>query len=336
MEIANTLISNGKRTDTGEIIVTLFEFCDLHCLFCNQDHSSIEGIDSVKSKIHPIIKSIEDLQSRGKDNFEIHIMGGEVFSDKLPDSIFDDYAALVDNIRHYSRDEGVPIEVSFVTNFIFNKKQRVKHFLTTNDIKVFTSYDPAGRFTKETFEIFKQNVVEFTPMIQSVNCIMTKQNIQRFMKGQVDFFDYLYDNFPIYFDYYTPERHYNELIPADVELRDFIKCMLVEWPECLPFKDFTSRQKKNMTCMDTYTIMPDNRFGRCTILLDKSVEDVQPINLIPLKPKLEQQWFDEYNCLECEHFDRCSLGCFLSNHIKGGRTQKECWLKQVYDFVDAA
>ena len=41
------ITKSNKRAQTGEIIVTLFEYCPLNCKFCNQDHSSLEGIDTL-------------------------------------------------------------------------------------------------------------------------------------------------------------------------------------------------------------------------------------------------------------------------------------------------
>ena len=53
--IADQLIDlHNKRPSTGEIIVTLFEFCDLNCLFCSQDHTSILGIDTSADKFEQI------------------------------------------------------------------------------------------------------------------------------------------------------------------------------------------------------------------------------------------------------------------------------------------
>ena len=329
--IAENIINSSKRTDMGEIILTLFELCDLNCLFCNQDHNSIFGLDTVLDKIEQVKQTVEVLRkNKNKTNFVVNIMGGEIFSDRVPDKTFDDYATLVDLIRGYATEQEITIEPRFVTNFVWHKKDRVRNLIEKTKTKMGTSYDPAGRFNKEQFEIFQANVREFTPYIKGANVIMTKQNIEKFMKGQVPFFDYMYENFNIYFDYYTPERNMNVLMPKDVELRDFIKLIVDKYPNCHPFVDFKIKTKKSMTCMDTFTIMPDASFGSCSILLT----DLKEIKFIPSKRDLEEQWFEEYNCLSCEHFSRCSLGCFLSNHIKGSRTQKECWLKEVYDYVD--
>jgi hypothetical protein len=335
--IAEHVINENKRTDTGEIIVTLFELCDLNCLFCNQDHASRLGIDTVVDKIEQIKQSIKDLQqNKGKQSFSINIMGGEIFSDLVDDNVFDDYRTLVSLIRQYATEQAITIDIRFVSNFVWTKKDRIRSLLDETNCAMGASYDPSGRFNKEQFELFKANIQEFTSDINTINVVMTKPSMDKFIKGQVPFFDYLYSHFDIYFDQYTPEGSINHLLPKDVDLRDFYIHIINTWPNCYPFKNFHLKQKSNMTCMDTYTIMPNSSFGKCDILLTPSNPNkVIPIKIVPMtKRELEDKWFSDYNCLECDQFYRCALGCFLSNHIKDSRTQDACWLKEVYDYVD--
>ncbi len=328
--IANHIIDTSKRSHTGEIIVTLFEYCDLSCVFCSQNHDSTLGIHSIPEKIEQVRYAISELKKKGKSSFSINIMGGEVFSDGLNDSIFDHYAQLVSEIQQFADFHNFEVQVSFTTNFIWTKRQRVKDFLKKTKVKLLTSYDPSGRFNSKTLLVFNENVIEFASHIRSVNCIMTRTNIDKFLQNQIPFFSYLYQNFPIYFDYYTPEKNMSKLLPRDVDLRDFMIYMSTHWPECFPFCNFRLRLKQNMSCMDTLTVLPDSSFGGCTLLLG----NVGALASVPSKSLLEQEWFDDYKCLECQHFDRCSFGCFLSNHIKDARTQKECWLSEVYNHID--
>ena len=78
-----------KRTINGEIIVTLFEQCNLTCKFCPQDHASIIGMDRIKEKKDYIIQSILHLRKQGRTQFSVHLMGGEVFSDLISFACFD-------------------------------------------------------------------------------------------------------------------------------------------------------------------------------------------------------------------------------------------------------
>ena len=313
-----------KRGKTGEIIVTLFEYCNLSCKFCNQDHNSFFGIDKILEKID-VVKEV--VLKTPKEQYSVHFMGGEVFADKLPNSVYEDYKKVCYELHTWALDQGIDLEICFTSNMVFNENKRLDDLLLNHSPTLITSFDPAGRFNKDTFEIFKNNVIKYKDHIKSVNIIMTKPTINKFMSNEVEFFDYLYENFDIYFDYYTPEKNMKLFIPNDIDLRNFMIYMLKHYPNVLPFAEYKNKIKKQMTCMDTITIMPDNSFGNCTILL----KDFR--NVKTSKQDMEQEWFKQYNCLECPHFQYCAMGCFLSNHMQSFRTQEACWLSEVYDVV---
>lgn len=320
------ITKSNKRSQVGEIIVTLFEYCPLNCKFCNQDHSSLEGIDTIVQKID-IVKEV--IKKTPRDSYSVHFMGGEVFADGLPPKVYTDYQYLCWELDRWATEKNIDLEICFTSNMVFNDTQEIDNLLMISDPTLITSFDPAARFNKETFEIFKTNVKQYKNHIKSVNVIMTKPTIQKFMSGDVEFFNYLYEHFDIYFDYYTPEKNMKTFIPNDIQLRDFMVYMLKHYPKALPFADYTSKTKKQMSCMDTVTIMPNGSYGACTVLL-KDFKNVS-IN----KQEMEQEWFEQYNCLECKHFQYCSMGCFLSNHMQSFRTQEACWLSEVYDVVHA-
>lgn len=318
------LISNlGKRESRGEIIVTLFEWCDLTCKFCNQDHNSTVGMDAIRSKEHSIRDGIEKLRLVGKNKFSIHLMGGELFSDAVPDHCFDDYKYLYDTFS--SND----IEVCITTNFVFSNRVRVENLLhDCPDLQLLTSYDPSGRFSESNELVFLDNIGLFKDRVKSINVIMTKPNIRKFLSGPVDSFEHLYYNgFKFFFDYYTPEKNMLIMSPNDIEMRDLMKLMIDRYPLAEPFRSMIRQENRGMSCQDTYTIMPAGNGGFCTILLDN------PNTVIP-KQTLEKGWVEEYGCLQCKYFKRCGLGCFLGNHMMSYKTQDVCWLSEVYDYVD--
>lgn len=325
----NIITSTDKRSILGEIIVTLFEQCNMSCKFCAQDHNSKVGMDTIRDKLPQVKQAIKNM-SATREMFSVHFMGGEVFSDLVPDSCFDDYKYIADELQAWSKENNYDVEICFTTNFVYERTDRLQKLLDDcPQIKLLTSYDPSGRFGIGQLNLFKKNVVQFETYIKSANVIMTKPNIDKFLKGDTPFFDYLYERYDIYFDYYTPEKNRHMMTPNDVQLRDFMIHMVDNYPNCLPFKDYPSKIKKRMTCQDTFTILPSGDAGGCTILLSQDLN-----NWKPTKEEMEQKWFDEYNCLECPHFQRCSMGCFLSNHLKSFRTQEACWLAEVYDYVD--
>ena len=175
-----------KRTINGEIIVTLFEQCNLACRFCPQDHSSREGLYNIKEKKDYIIKAILNLKKAGRTQFSVHLMGGEVFSDLIEKSTFKDYYDLVSSLFEWAHRFEISLEVAFTTNLVFSDYKRVDElmarlFLLDSRVYLMTSYDPHSRFNNETFSVFKKNVRELNHWIRTVNVIMTKPAINKFL-----------------------------------------------------------------------------------------------------------------------------------------------------------
>jgi hypothetical protein len=337
-------IGTAKENQNGELIVILFEYCNLNCQMCSQDHDDKTGIDSVVDKFNSVKRSLDALKLKGKTSVSINLMGGELFADDHPDSLFDDYVTLINKIRNYGNIIGFPVDVQIASNFVWTKTERVRQFLNNANIKVTASYDPAGRFNTATFDIFKNNVIEFKDYIAQIGTVMTNPTIKRFMEDSVPFFDYLYNNFEIVFDHFTPEgegfgndtrsKFTNILLPTDIELRDFYKFMLDKWPECYPFKDIPVNIQQPMSCMSTITIHPTSAIKSCSVYDVKEPIAGQKMIFFGKLSEQKNQWLKDYDCLSCIHMQRCSFGCFLNHHTKNIRTQETCWLQEVYDYAD--
>lgn len=323
-----------KRPAVGEIIVTLFEACNLTCKFCNQDHNSEFGFDTVASKFDDIVKAIEMLKKMRKTSFNVNLMGGEIFMDSIPDQMLQDYADLIIRVR----DWAAPVEINFtfISNLVHYNTRRVKDLIDSLRVRgitisLGTSYDPSMRFNAANLLIFRKNVEIYREYLSVVNVILTAPNIQKFLKDQTPHFDFLYENFEIFFDYYTPETHADIMSPKDHEIRDFYIFLLEKYPETYPIKDFRENQHNPMTCQSTYTIMPDGRAGRCTILLNNWQAEIAP----KTAGEMEHEFISRMDCLSCEYFARCGLGCFLQQHFNGAnRTLNHCWMKDVHNRID--
>jgi len=337
-------IDTLKENQTGELIVILFEFCNLTCQMCSQNHDDTTGIDSIVDKFDAIKQSLDALKLKGKESSYINLMGGELLADAHPDWLFDDYIQLIYKIEEYSKFINFPVIIKISSNFVWTKTARVKRFLELSKIKLSASYDPAGRFNNTTFDIFKHNVVEFKDYISQIGTVMTNPTIKKFMEGNVPFFDYLYDNFVVIFDHFTPEgegfgndtrsKFTNILLPTDIELRDFYKFMIDTWPDCYPFKDIPSNLQQPMSCMSTVTIHPSSAIKSCEVYDVKEPAAEQKMIFFGKLAEQKMQWLDDYDCLSCIHMQRCSFGCFLNHHTKNIRTQETCWLQEVYDYAD--
>jgi radical SAM protein with 4Fe4S-binding SPASM domain len=183
------------------------------------------------------------------------------------------------------------------------------------------------RFSPADLLVFRKNIEIYREYIVIANVILTAPNIRKFMNNQVPHFDYLYENFQIFFDYYTPEKNFELMQPKDSELRDMFEFLVEHYPKAHPVCDFINSERNAMTCQSTYTIKQDGRAGRCTILLS----DHQKESATHTAGEMEHKFISKMDCLSCEFFERCGLGCFLSNHFNGpSRTMNECWLKPVH------
>lgn len=340
-EFAYDIVGNLKHNNEGELIVILFEYCNLACQFCSQDHNSFEGIDIIKEKIKPISKVLDILKQRKNASVSVNIMGGEVLADEILDEKFKDYAMLIDSIKQYASSINIDINLHIATNMIWKKTDRVKNLIDSTGVKLAASYDPAGRFNVENLKLFVENCKLFKNEISQIGIVITKPNIECFMKNKISQFDFLYKNFTIVFDHYThsSKNNLNFLLPSDTMLRDFYKHMIDNYPKCHPFLETFDSELAAMYCMRTMYVFPDGSFGSCGsyegFTKKTNTADIS-VKIIPiLEKQVENTWYSNYNCIECEHMQRCSFGCFLNNHFYiGQRTQEACWLKEVYDYVD--
>ena len=130
----NIISDTNKRSLLGEIIVTLFEQCNMSCKFCNQDHASTVGMNNIRDKLSIVQNAIKHLQANGRTQFSVHFMGGEVFSDLVPDSCFDDYKYLADELDKWSKENKYEVEVCFTTNFVYERTDRLQKLLDDKKI----------------------------------------------------------------------------------------------------------------------------------------------------------------------------------------------------------
>jgi len=158
------LVLKDKVTDAAEIELHFFEYCNLACAFCGQDHDSQVGMNTVMNKAERVKEFIE--QSR-KDKFIINMMGGELFNDLVSDDLFVDYLNFALDVDSHAQQAGKHCTFNWVTNLVFEKWERVQKLLDTLRMlkvktNVSTSYDFAGRPLNEARkDMFHQNLERF-------------------------------------------------------------------------------------------------------------------------------------------------------------------------------
>lgn len=321
-------IIDKKSSNLGEVIVTLFEHCNLACSFCSQNHNSFEGVDSIPEKYFAIKSVYENLRAQNKEQFSFHFMGGEILSDEISNQILSKIESLI--LRCQKSFENS--EFLITSNMIWNDRVRVKNLLDRLNINLAVSYDPAGRFNTNQLDVFMDNVRYFKEYIQTVNIILTAPNIYKFLNKEVTGFNYLYENFNIYFDYYTPEKNASINCPSDTELLDMFKFLSINYPKVSPIdKYLLGDTRKNLTCQRTSVIAADGEIGHCNLLVGGNYRAMTHDS----REKMEAKWIEGFNCLMCDYFSRCGLGCFQENHILPEKaTMEHCWLKDYWGFLD--
>lgn len=325
---------DAKVVRYGEIVVCLFEHCNLKCAFCPQDHSSILGAsyEEIMEKVDPIVEWINN-NSRQQE-YKIHLMGGELFQDRwIEEGFLDTYQDLITLIAAKSKAK---IHFNFITNLVFENRKPVMDFLNHNDLKVSISYDPAGRFSKSDLEIFTRNIIYFQDHIEMVSIVATKQNIDRILAGD-QLFEDLYFNYTCDFDHFLPSVSTSRiLMPSEKDLFEFYKVLVSKYPNCLNIEHFVNDKPANkMICTrgNSLTIMPDGAKPQgCSgsvFLKDAQTEELGG-------PKIVENFLDKYNCFECEYFQRCPLSCFIKEDYKHiEQDMDECVFKATFRYADS-
>lgn len=324
-----------KVIDYAELVVNLFDHCNMRCSFCPQNHESTEGAsrEMIMSKVPGIVNWI-NTNSRSK-YFKIHIMGGELFQDCWIDEGFlKIYKEFIDEIKYrVSLDRKVIF--NFVTNLVFDNQQAVREFLWVNNLKISISYDLKGRFTGDQKETFKKNIEFFNSFIEMISLVQTKQNITALINGEDPYYDYLYSKFTMDWDSYLPSTKTAEkMMPKESELLAFYKLLVDKYPKCLNVQHFTSNSHENkMTCTrgNSYTVMYDNSnpvgCSGSILLREGNTEDLGSTEIL-------ENFFEKYNCFECEYFSRCPFTCFIkADYSKIEHDIDGCVFKHTFDHV---
>ncbi len=333
------MLIEKKRNSEGEFFVNFFEFCNMRCSFCWQDHENLAGVETIVERAWDIIDRVKKDK---RTYFIVNLMGGELFADSLPDSIFDSYRGHVTELKN-NFPSGKTFHINWVTNLVYSEK-RLNEVTGLVDwcksqgvsSNLTTSFDFAGRFTKEQKETFRANISAAKPYLGTVSVVLTKPNIERMMKGNDELFQWLYDNnFYIYFDYYSPEKNFKLNAPPDKLLQDGLLYLLKNYPEVWPIKGWRVNDINKMTCMSSMIVDHTGYKGQCRALLTTSVADKMVSKVeIENNSSMEKSFTNKYNCLECEFFHKCGMGCFLQHDFKGKEELDECLYKEVFREIE--
>jgi radical SAM protein with 4Fe4S-binding SPASM domain len=331
-----------KRDPEQEYTIHLFEYCNLSCSFCWQNHSDKIGLDTILNKLEPIDKFVS---KENKNSITLNLMGGEVFAPAIyTKEINEAYKQLSLGISKIAKKYNKKYSLNWVTNLVTDRNgieqiEDLLQYSKDNNIsaRLTTSYDPRGRFNKSQFEIFKMNVDYFDNRITCFSCLLTKPNIEYYLKHGDEYFDYLYNKGKyIFFDYYMPDEHAEHNMPSDELLLKFFKLCVDKYPNVHPIKDWIFNKRNYASCRVSKLVLADGTLCQCGNL----VQDKKSLSMYksPIKKKdnsiIENSFLEKYNCASCEFLDRCTLGCFMNHDYKYREELDECVYKLTHKYIE--
>jgi len=334
-------ILERKRNTEGEFFVNFFEYCNMRCSFCWQDHNSLAGAETIVERAYDILDRVK---KDHRSNFIINLMGGELFADSLPDTLLGNYYEHVMILKERF-PEGKTFHVNWVTNLVYSESRLNQvielvekcRSLVGVTSKITTSFDFSGRFNRQQKEIFRKNVVTVKPYLGTVSVVLTKPNIEKMLTDKDELFSWLYDNdYYLYFDYYSPEKNFKLNAPSESLLQKGLLFLLEKYPKVYPIQGWIKEDQNKMTCMGSMIVDNKGYRGQCRALLTKDVtEGMKSKVTLDNNVSMEEAFVNKYNCSECEFFHKCGMGCFLQHDFKGKEELNECLYKEVFRKIDA-
>ena len=335
-----------KKNDRKEFQIFLFKKCNISCSFCfftKEQLKDSTGIDTIIFQAFTLIdeiKRIEKTQITTK-KYQLNIMGGELFSDDIDDKYFNDYFEYCKMIQ--KELSNLDIKFVFVTNLIYKKYKRVIELYSKLkreglDIHLGTSYDFKGRFNKANLEVFNENLLNNFPfeILNNVSVVLTKQNIRAFIENKdMHFREYYHKGYSLYFDYFSPTdstKNSQAHIPSDIDIYNFLTFAKENYPNIYPVKDFIENDINSMTCRQSLTLKSDqSNCSNCRNLTCGSNDFEYEENHSKVENSdIENAFLKKYNCLSCEYFNKCGLGCFLQDSYKIKEKVDYCVYKRFF------
>lgn len=333
-------VLRSKIPYSTEVELHLFEFCNLSCSFCGQDHKSTEGMNTIPEKAQQVISF---MSKSGMKSHIVNIMGGEIFNDLVPDETFESYWEFYNIINDWCEKENHTVRFNWVTNLIFQKSQRVLDLIkkmraVKENAFVSTSYDFAGRGfdLNRTFQ-YENNLKIFGDWITVIGFVMTKPAIRKILTKKDKFFsEHLYKNYTLYFDYYVPELSAEKMMPTEQEMLDCMLYIARNYPNIYPIKDLLENEHNKMTCysMNKTTILPSGREVTCRYMDYEPIKFLNKIDYSSNSNIIESH-LERNKCLGCKWFDRCTFRCFVQEDWAELERNKECLFREFFNTINA-
>lgn len=324
----------SKLPQASEIEHHLFEKCNLNCSFCGQDHDSEVGMESIIEKAH---QTVDFITKSDQTSHTVNVMGGEIFNDLIPESVFDDYVEFYNIIDNHCVETNQKVQINFVTNLIFQKNLPLveKLFATLGDnARISTSYDFAGRgLDINKMMVFKKNLEHFKDKVGVVGFVLTRPSIRKMLLDKDRYFkEYLYPNFHLYFDWYVPEGSSDKMLPSEQQMLDALLYVADNYPNISPVKDLLENEENQMTCysLNKTTILPDGKEVTCRYLQYEPEQFLTPIDY-NTNAGIISSHLDRHDCFSCEYYKRCQFRCFVQADWATLERLDTCMFKTFFD-----
>lgn len=330
--LQNVLAS--KLPESSEIEHHLFEFCNLNCSFCGQDHKSTVGMDSIVDKAH---QTVDFIMRSPLKMHTINVMGGEIFNDGIGVDVFLQYFEFYEIIRKACADLKVDFQINWVTNLVFKENREMVDLLlekTAMHSRISTSYDFAGRgLNLNKKMLFEYNLLYYKKYIGVVGFVLTAPAIRKLIANKDRFFrDILYGNYPLYFDWYVPEKTAEKMMPSEQETLDGLLFIAENYPEVEPVKSLLQNKENKMTCysLNKTTILPDGKEVKCRYMEYEPDQFQNPIDYSS-NANIITAHIERHDCMSCEWYEKCQFRCFVNADWGKLERLPECLFKLFFE-----
>lgn len=345
-------ISNLEPPMLYEIAISFFEKCNLRCKFCFQEHAKgydRHFIQNLPDKLQPeIAKILEKYPSI--QQFNILMMGGELFADNIPEEMFQEYHTFCRSVQEIFEAYFPEVRLHFIvgTNGVYKARMRVLDFLYKFDVETCVSYDPIGRHPSPEIAKMARDTIKAFHLINgpvTISSVLTKRNIHEVMTNP-DYLKWLQSEYVSRVDlnWYIGNPNWEEDLPTDDELAEFFKWCIdnklykIKLINML-FESVVNKSRERLcdckfllgvgqdkwtrNCIEHYSIFENKLFygNFSDELTEENVSDVKT-SLGVLKR----------GCLSCEYYETCQMPCWCSVLFKEFKPGI-CPLKQAMQYI---
>jgi radical SAM protein with 4Fe4S-binding SPASM domain len=334
------ILLERKRDKEQEYTLHLFEYCNLRCSFCWQDHENIVGLDTITEKLIPIEKF---LQTETRDSVVFNAMGGEIFAPEIfNQNLLQQYKDLTLGIKNLGLKYNKKVKINWVTNLVTDKYNEIDELMNYSKevgvhSEIVTSYDPKGRFNRNDLEQFKKSMEYFGDRVTCISMLLNGPNIDYILKDKDPYFKKLYNEGKyIYFDYYMPDSSAEYQYPTAQDMLNVFKHFIDKYPKVHPIADWIENEKNYLSCRTSKLVLADGTMCNCGNLVqeEKSIKFYKSKIESMDNSGIEESFLNKYDCISCEYFDRCGLGCFMQHDYKFREELDECVYKLTHRYID--